>query len=112
MSLHFADSIMMTDITVHKGQGQGHDGRYLAISATLFKQHKMLFLVTYAPVMAEEANQAAFFTWVGNRVTTDVPDIASRTVMWFGDHNNVPNPALDEFPPPAKPSTKTPGRKQ
>ena len=95
VGLLVADSVLLTDARAH------HDaeGRLLVVEATCFREHKVLFIVSYAPADSDAENRA-FFAALPAFVTSRVPDAARRHVVWFGDHNNVPNPSLDQLPPP------------
>ena len=77
------------------------DGRFLAVEATVYRTCKVLFIVTYAPVASDAADNEAFQLWVKQQVTAAVPDHGQRCIIWHGDHNVVANRALDEHPPPA-----------
>ena len=70
-------------------------------SATLYRHHKMLFLVTYAPSDSDSANRD-FFKGIPAFVKSRVTDWDQRHVVWLGDHNNIPNPVADQLPSPAE----------
>ena len=98
VALLFANNIAMSEVKRFDSAGTAHEGRMLLVTMTLYHRHKMAFLVTYAPAMQPAAANAAFFRWVSAEVKRQVPDLHERCVVWFGDHNNVPNPSLDESP--------------
>ena len=61
----------------------------------------MLFIVSYAPSDSDAENRD-FFAGIPAFVKARVPDWDQRHVMWLGDHNNVPNPTIDQLPSPTE----------
>ena len=94
VALLVSDKILLTEVKQHGDS----DGRLLLVSATVFHEHKVLFIVSYAP-SGDDGLQRDFFDALPGTVRSHVPDVASRHVVWLGDHNNVENVALDQHPP-------------
>ena len=108
VALLFSDDLVMTDVRVLSDNDDTDTtrpfaGRFLAVEATLYHKHKMLFVITYAPgsyvASADASENAAFFDTVRDIIEQKVPDAKQRTIVWHGDHNNIDNPPLDEHPP-------------
>ena len=100
VALLLSDAILLEHVKKHVGDGTW-DGRFLAVEATVYRTCKVLFIVTYAPVASDAADNEAFHLWVKQQVTTAIPDHGQRCIIWHGDHNVVSNRALDEHPPAA-----------
>ena len=96
VALFLSDQLLITDARSHCDGA----GRLLLVELTLYREHKMLFIVSYAP-SGVDADNRAFFETVHPFVVAHVPDHATRHVVWMGDHNNVVNASLDQHPPPA-----------
>ena len=72
-------------------------GKTLAVEATLYGRHKMLFVVTHAP--NDAAGQRQYFDSLQSDLKRGVPDLDQRTVCWVGDFNCVENETLDDDRP-------------
>ena len=86
VALLFADTVDVADASAHHDA----DGRLLVVTGTLYRNHKMLFIVSYAPSGSDTENRD-FFTDIPAFVKARVSDWDKRHIVWLGDHNSIPH---------------------
>jgi hypothetical protein len=102
VALLFSDDLVMTDVRVHSDSDDADTtrpfaGRFLAVEATLYHRHKMLFIVTYAPGSRERRRRQS------DRCSPSGPPLAP-----WGSHTHWRGPSPTALCGPWAPARRAP----